>query len=78
MPNCWPPTVGLTAAEQRRRLKAEVQRQIEARRITEREADDLFECLAREANLGPRALGDPPSAFWAKGRGSLLKDESGS
>ena len=40
-------------------LKAEVQRRIEAGEILEREALDLFECMAREAKLGPRGLDDP-------------------
>jgi hypothetical protein len=58
MPNCWPPTIDVSAAALRRRLKAEVQRRIEAREITESEADDLLECLVREAKLGPRPVDD--------------------
>jgi hypothetical protein len=43
--------------------KAEVQRRIEAGEILEREALDLFECMVREAKLGPRGL-DDLGAIW--------------
>lgn len=66
MPNCWPPTIDLSAAEQRYRIKAEVQRRIDAREITEGEAADLFDCLIREAKLGPRPLEHSPIAFWRR------------
>jgi hypothetical protein len=55
----WPPSRGASAEEQSRLLKAEVQRRIEAGEILEREALDLFECMAGEAKLGPRGLDDP-------------------
>jgi hypothetical protein len=48
----------VTAAAQRRLLKAEVQRRIKAGEICESEALDLFDCLVREANLGPRPVVD--------------------
>lgn len=54
----WPPSRCLSAEEQRRLIKAEVQRRIEAGEILEREALDLFECMVREARLGPRGLDD--------------------
>jgi hypothetical protein len=56
----------MTAAAERRRLKAEVQRRIEAREITESEADDLLDCLVREAKLGPRPV-DDLGAIWRTG-----------
>ena len=59
----WPPSRGVSAEEQRRLIKAEVQRRIEAGEILESEALELFECMAREANLGPRKL-DDLGAVW--------------
>jgi hypothetical protein len=48
----------MTAAALRRRLKAEVQRRIEGGEICESDALDLFDCLVREAKLGPRPVDD--------------------
>lgn len=63
MTDLWPPTIELTAAAERRRLKVEVQRLIEAREISESEAEDLFDCWVREARLGPRRLEEPQRVF---------------
>jgi hypothetical protein len=53
----WPPIHnGLSASEQRLRLKAEVQAGIDAGEIVNDEAEDLLACLLREAGLGPRGM----------------------
>jgi hypothetical protein len=56
MSELWPPTMVASAPEQRRLIEAMVQYKIEAGLITESDALPLFECLVRDAKLGPRGL----------------------
>jgi hypothetical protein len=58
MPNFWPhvATLGVTAQQRRQSIEAEIQRQLEAGEIDQKDVNAALERLFRQAQLGPRSI----------------------
>jgi hypothetical protein len=58
MPNFWPhvATLGANAQQRRQSIEAEIQRQLEAGEIDEKDVNAALERLFRQAQLGPRSI----------------------
>lgn len=68
MPNFWPhvATLGANAQERRKSVEAEIQRQLQAGEIDQKNVSAALERLFRLAQLGPRSISAPEPVMQSK------------